>query len=74
MSLIIKLIEEHNLGLLCIIETWLKMKDKAKLQEFREFKLEILSQLIKKQRCGVAAMFQRDLPIESIKTCKTNYL
>ena len=42
-ALVTELIHENNVALLCVTETWLKVKDKAKVRELHELGFDIFS-------------------------------
>ena len=69
-ALVTELIHENNIDLLCVTETWLKVKDKAKIRELHESGFGIFSAARAGRGGGVSFIFKNRFPITNQKALK----
>ena len=69
-ALVTELIHENNIALLCVTETWLKVKDKAKIRELHELGFDIFSAPRAGRGGGVGFIFKSGFPIKNQKSIK----
>ena len=69
-ALVTELIHENNIALLCVTETWLKVKDKAKIKELHELGFDIFSAPRAGRGGGVGFIFKSGFPIKNQKSIK----
>ena len=62
-ALVTELIYENNIALLCVTETWLKVKDKAKIRELHESGFDIFGAPRAGRGGGVGFIFKSGFPI-----------
>ena len=69
-ALVIELIHENNIDLLCVTETWLKVKDKAKIRELHKLGFDIFSAPRAGRGGVVGFVFKSGFPIKNQKALK----
>ena len=69
-ALVTELIHENNIDLLCVTETWLKVKDKAKMRELHELGFDIFSAPRAGRGDVVGFIFKNSFPIKNQKALK----
>ena len=68
--MVTELIHENNIALLCVTETWLKVKDKAKIRELHALGFDIFSAPRAGRGGGVGFIFKSGFPIKNQKSIK----
>ena len=71
-ALVTELIYENNIDLLCVPQTRLKVKGKAKIRELHELGFDIFSGPRAGRRGGVGFIFKNGFPIKNQKALKFN--
>ena len=69
-SLVTKLIHENKVDLLCVIETWLKVNDKTKIQEIHELGFDIFTTPRAGRGGGVGFIFKNGIFVKNLKALK----
>ena len=68
--MVTELINENGIDLLCVTETWLKAKDKAKIRELHELGFDFFSAPRAGKGGGVGFIFKSGFPIKNQKALK----
>ena len=67
---IMELLNDFNIDICCVTETWFKKSDKAKFSEIKDFGYETLSTPRSGRGGGVAFLFKYSLKLKKQKSIK----